>query len=128
MKTSIKIMATLSSFLASSLNVYALAVSPVPETSTPFPDLGGLIGQIFTVVLILAGILLFIFLLIGGLQWVTSGGDKMALEAARGKITAAVTGLVIIVAAFALTRILEAAFGFRVLSGINIPEVTSPLD
>lgn len=94
--------------------------SPIPSNKVPFADLGELIGQIFTFGLILGGVFFFIFLLIGGLQWVTAGGDKAHLESARNRITSALIGLVLIVAAFAVTKVIETIFGIRVISGIGI--------
>lgn len=116
------------SYLASAGSVLAVTntVAPVSESVTPFPDLGKLIGQVLVIIIILSSILLFLYLVLGGLQWLTSGGDKIAAQAARDRITAALTGLVIVLAAFALVRILEAAFGIRVLSGITVPTVPSP--
>lgn len=121
MKISLKIISVVYSFLVAAVSASALQINSVAEEKAPFTDLGDLIGQVFVIVLVLGGILFFIYLLIGGLQWVTSGGDKASLESARGKITAALTGLIIILATFALTKVIEAAFGIRVLSGIGIP-------
>ena len=128
MKKITKISASVAAYLATAGSAFAaFTVQPVDAAKvTPFPDLGALIGQVLVLIIILSSILLFIYLVIGGLQWLTSGGDKMAAQAARDKITAALTGLVIVLAAFALVRILEAAFGIRVLSGINVPTVPSP--
>lgn len=129
----VKLLSGLGAYLGSAVAVFAQTpgtrtqiVSSVNTDRTPFPDLGQLIGQILVIVIILASILLFIYLVIGGLQWLTSGGDKAAAQAARDRITAALTGLIIILAAFALVRILEAAFGIRVLSGISVPTQNSP--
>lgn len=126
----VKIFTSLGASLVPAAAVLAAAppntVGAVDTTKTPFPDLGGLIGQILVIIIILASILLFIYLVIGGLQWLTSGGDKMAAQAARDRITAALTGLIIVLAAFALVRILEAAFNIRVLSGITVPRPSTP--
>lgn len=48
---------------------------------------------------IAAGIAL-ILLVMGGVQYMTSGGDKVAVENSRGRITAAVVGLVIVFGAW----------------------------
>ena len=55
----------------------------------------------------------FIFIIIGGIQWITAGGDKIAAQAARDRITAAVVGLLIVVAAFAITTILSTVLGIN---------------
>jgi hypothetical protein len=96
-------------------------VSSVSRAVTPFTDLGLLIRNILSIIFFIAGLLAFIYLLIGGLQWITSGGDKAAATAARDRITAALVGLIIIVAAFAVTLVLERVFGIRILSGVSFP-------
>lgn len=97
------------------------SVSAVDDSVAPFADLGLLIRNILSIIFFLAGLLAFIYLLIGGLQWITSGGDKAAASAARDRITAALVGLIIIVAAFAITLVLERVFGIRILSGVSFP-------
>jgi hypothetical protein len=97
-------------------------VEPVGPDATPFPNLGSLIRNILSLIFFIAGLLAFIYLLIGGIQWITSGGDKAAASAARDRITAALVGLIIIVAAFAITLVLEQVFGLRILTGVNFQD------
>jgi|CXWL01.1.fsa_nt_gi hypothetical protein len=80
-------------------------------------DLGRLISTGVSVVIIIAGILVFVYLVWGGLEWLTSGGDKGKTESARNRITAALVGLAIIAASWALVRII--AYFFGVESGIG---------
>lgn len=47
-----------------------------------------------------------IFLAMGGIQYMQSGGDKMAVEAAKGKVTGAVTGLLIGFGGWFIIRVL----------------------
>jgi len=63
------------------------------------------------------GVLVFLFMLItGAIQWISSGGDKQALESARGKITNALIGLIILFAAFAIIQVIERFFGINILT------------
>lgn len=91
----------------------------VDPTVTPFTNLGRLISNAIQIIMFIAGLAFFVYLIIGGLQWITSGGDKAGTEAARNRITAAFIGLVIVVAAFAITLIVERVFGIRILSGFE---------
>lgn len=85
-------------------------------------NLGPLISALIGILFIIAALIFFFMLLIGGIQWMTSGGDKAATEAARSRITAALIGLVIVFAAWALMRIVEAFFNITIISGtFNIP-------
>jgi hypothetical protein len=99
----------------------AQSVSAVDKAVAPFSDLGGLIRNILSVIFFFAGLLAFVYLLIGGLQWITSGGDQKAAASARDRITASLVGLIIIVAAFAITLVLEKVFGIKILTGVSFP-------
>ncbi|EKE12625.1 MAG: hypothetical protein ACD_13C00149G0007 [uncultured bacterium] len=62
--------------------------------------------------LLIGGALVFFFMLItGAIQWMSSGGDKQAVQNARGKITSALVGIIILFAVFAIVRLLEYFLG-----------------
>jgi hypothetical protein len=63
-----------------------------------------------TTLLGLAGVLGFIYLLWGGVQWITAGSDKDALDKARKKITTALIGLIITFSVFAIMHIIRILF------------------
>lgn len=72
----------------------------------------GLIGLGFV-----AGTIIFFFvLIIGGIQWITSGGDKQALESARGKLTNAIIGIVILFSLFAILDLIHVFFGVKIVT------------
>jgi len=71
-----------------------------------------LIGLSFVI-----GIVIFLFFMVlGAIQWIISGGDKAALEGAKGKITNAIIGIVILFSIFAILKIVEDFFGIDILS------------
>ena len=49
--------------------------------------------------MIVAAIVFFFMLVVGGIKWIMSGGDKASTEGARNQITAALVGLVIVFSA-----------------------------
>lgn len=59
-------------------------------------------------VLALSGVALFIMLLVGGFNFLLSGGDQKKLEMAKGTLTNAVIGLVVIVAAYLIIAAVQA--------------------
>ena len=62
----------------------------------------------------------FIFnLFIGAIGWLSSGGDKQKLQEAQKKITTNLTGLVIVVSAIFLTKIISLIFGIDILDLTN---------
>jgi hypothetical protein len=70
----------------------------------------------------IAGIVAFIFLLWGGLQWILAGGDKEGTEKARKKITSALIGLAIVFSAYALLFIVRALFGIDLVA-VNLGRI-----
>lgn len=85
--------------------------------------IGGLISGIVGLVFLFGFLLTFVYLLTGGMQWITSQGDKNALESARSKITNALVGLVIVASAYAVFKLVGNFFGIT-LPNIKIPTVT----
>ena len=84
-------------------------------------DVGTLISGAIATAFILAGLIVFAYLVWGGLQWVTAGGDKAHIETARGRITNALVGLAIIASAYAIVRLLEFFFGYSILGPQTLP-------
>jgi len=74
----------------------------------------GLVGQIISaflpIILGIAGFVTVIIIVISGIQFVTSGGNPEAAAAARGRLTFAIIGFVIIVLAFAILQIIDKIF------------------
>ena len=87
-------------------------------------DIGKLISAIVGTMLIIAALLAFIYLIMGGIQWITSGGDKTGMETARNKITHAIVGLIIVGAAWAVMRLVQGFLGITIIGGggIDLPE------
>ncbi len=75
-----------------------------------------LIPRLVTVVLIIGSLIFFFTLITGAIQWMSSGGDKQALETARGKITQALIGIVILFVSFAIVKLIEHFFGISILT------------
>ena len=64
----------------------------------------------------LAGIALLLYLIYGGFHLMTSGGEPKAMQEAKGKITNALVGFIIIFVAYWIVQIVGRVFG---LSGIT---------
>ncbi|HKY74406.1 MAG TPA: hypothetical protein VJ246_03795 [Patescibacteria group bacterium] len=86
-------------------------------------DIGLLFTRVLNVALLVSAILVFAYLVLGGVEWITSGGDKGKTEAARNKITAALVGLAIVAASYALMQVVAYFFGIDVFNlGSNLPK------
>ncbi len=75
-----------------------------------------IISSGLTLTLIVAGVVFFFMLVIGGIKWILSGGDKGQTEAARNNITAALIGLVVVFSAWAFANLIQTFFGISIFS------------
>ncbi len=82
--------------------------------------LGKLIGSLVGGLLIAAFLLAFVYIIVGGFTWITAGGDKTRLEAARNQIINATMGIIIVAASWAIMTLIG---GFI---GINFPTIPIP--
>ncbi len=86
----------------------------IPQNVARISDLETVFGNLVSAVLGLAGIVLFIMLLVGGIRYITSGGDPKAAAAARQTLTAAILGLLVITSAFLILRLIGTFTGVDV--------------
>ena len=91
-------------------------------TNVKIGNLGTLISALVGTLLIISALLAFFYLILGGIQWITSGGDKAGMEAARNKITHAIVGLVIVGAAWAIMILVQNFLGITIIgSDVALP-------
>lgn len=81
--------------------------------------------MLVTLVLVVVSVVFLFILLSGGIAWMTAGGDKVQVEAARSRITNALIGLFIVFAVFALVTLVEGLFGIKILT-IDISKIIIP--
>ena len=119
MKKRLQKLAIATSSAAASFTLLATQVSAATAVAAPtgfFTDIGSLINKALQFILVIAALLVFMYLIWGGIEWITSGGDKGKTESARSKITAAVIGLVVVAASYA---ILQLALTFLGVGSLN---------
>jgi hypothetical protein len=85
------------------------------------------VGAVIEAGLILATILAFIYLLLGGIKWITSAGDKQGLQNAKGTVTYALVGLILAFMSFAIIRFISTFFQVDLGAGYsrNYPFIPS---
>lgn len=122
------VFATFLLFLAGLLSPKSVSAASPPGGSGPiftipnilgFSNLADLIDNIVQLIFFVAGVAFFVNFLIGGIQWINAGGDAKAMDSARNRITNSLIGLIIVVAAFALTRIIENVLGISITGGFR---------
>lgn len=85
-------------------------------------EFGSLIGAALKLILVVASLVFFFILVLGGVHWILSGGDKAKTEGARNQITAALVGLVIVFAAWAIAQLIGTFFGVNIFN-LEIPKI-----
>ena len=77
-------------------------------------DLGSFISKSISAIIMVAGLATFMYLIYGGISWITAGGDKSKIEEARSKITNGIIGLSIVASAWAIYLLLDYFFGIGI--------------
>ena len=106
----------------------AQATVKVDEVALGFkiPTLSTLLTFAIRAFFVVAGLMALLYLLLGALSLVTSGGNKENVDKARDKITNAVIGVIMIVAVLAVVATLEqVVFKQAVCFGLTC-EITIP--
>jgi hypothetical protein len=67
-------------------------------------SLPDVVGRVINVLLGFIGILLLIYILYAGFLWMTAGGEDKKVEQAKTMLKNSIIGLLIIIAAFAITN------------------------
>jgi hypothetical protein len=94
-----------------------VAIGP---SSTTLPK-GGLtvvekvIANAFTIFLIIAVLLCAIYIAYAGLQWISSSGDKQKVAQARSRLTWTVVGLIIVMVAIFLVKLVAGFFNVTII-------------
>ena len=116
------------------LTVFAQATDKVyPTVSLGFvvPNITDILTFIFRFFFILAGLIAILYLLLGALAWITSGGNKESVDKAREKIQAAIVGIILIFVVLALVIVIENVFflpgeGLGLSKPIHFPGLIQP--
>lgn len=100
------------------LNISGKQINPPGEI--PHGTFSPIIRTGITMLLVLAVILAILSFIWGGINWITSGGDKQKIQAARARITYSIIGLVVALLAFAIVAVVGRFFGISLFSIIHI--------
>lgn len=132
MKKALITIASASTYLLSATQAFATApqnLNPCPQAG-PFTtlctisgDMGRVLGFVVTIAFIIAVLVALFFLIWGGIKWITSGGDKGGVEAARNQIIAAIVGLIIVFLSFFILNLVLGLFGLNLFQ-LTLPNIT----
>ncbi len=93
----------------------------IPSEITSRGAGGGLafyIATLWKTVVTVGALAFIIYLVWGGIEYLTSGGDKTKTADAQTKITSSVIGIGILVASYAITLFIEAVFKINILQPV----------
>ena len=91
------------------------ALSETLRDFTGMKFLNTLLPNLIALVLIIASIAAFFFLILGGIRWMISGGDKTGTQEAGKQVTAAVIGLALVFSIYAIITLIGQFFGLNLL-------------
>ena len=80
-----------------------------------FSSIGSVVSLVIIFLFSLAALAAFIMILIGGIKYMFSGGDVEAAAGARSTVTYAIIGLVLVVCAFVIVKVLSTILGFNII-------------
>lgn len=86
------------------------APSGVPQLNTT-TTLSTILGNVWIFMIVIAVLLALVYLVWGGLNWITSGGDKQKLADARKRVLYAIIGLIIALLSFFFINVIGRFFG-----------------
>lgn len=94
----------------------------------PVLGFGDLLTFIVRLFFIIAGLAALIYGLLGGLAWITSGGEKEGIQSARDKIQAAVVGIFVLIIVLTIlwtleTVVFKRAICFGISCNVRIPNL-----
>ena len=117
--------------ITSAVPAYAVGICPDPaKVGTGFDalckkeaTLSGIVQLVVNLVLFVGLVAALVFLIIGGIKWIMSGGDKAQTETAKNAVTSALIGLAVVVGAYILINVVLSFFGISGVSAIIAPNL-----
>ncbi|HUW24597.1 MAG TPA: hypothetical protein VMW04_03110 [Patescibacteria group bacterium] len=77
-------------------------------------DVGAIIFGLLPYLFVIAGLLLLFYLIAGGFQMMIAANDEKGLASAKGKITSALAGFLLLFISYWLVQILEVILGIQI--------------
>lgn len=95
-----------------SFNPLKLFSTRANQLSTP----GGIVSEILKFAFPLAGIILFVMLVMAGFKMLTGATNSKNIEEGKNMITTAILGFIILFAAYWIAQLIEIIFGINILN------------
>jgi hypothetical protein len=95
-------------------NQLGKAIPNLKPLFQPGSNLGAIISAILPYLFVIAGLLLLFYLIAGGFQMMISANDEKGLASAKGKITNALVGFLLLFISYWLVQIIEVILGIKI--------------
>lgn len=89
----------------------------MPVTGYSPMNVGSVVALLVRAALGLLAVIFLILMIVSGFTWMTAGGDETKIKKASGTIKTAIIGLVIVLAAYAITYFLFSVLPFSIGAG-----------
>lgn len=86
------------------------------EDGTPADNFGNLIARLMNVVMVFALLMVLLYLVWGAIEWITAGGEKGKIDAARNKMTNALIGIIILSGTLAIFKFVQYLLGVEIIT------------
>lgn len=77
-------------------------------------SISSILTNIISAIVVFSGIVLFVMLVVGGMNFLLSGGDQKKLDKAKGTVSNALLGLVFLVVSYLVLKLIQAFTGVDV--------------
>ncbi|MFH1961226.1 MAG: hypothetical protein ABIJ38_03285 [Patescibacteria group bacterium] len=81
---------------------------------TQYGDIGSIVTTLIPNIYVVAGLVFFFLLVMGGINYMMAGGDDKAINKAKNTLTAAVIGFAIVFGSAFVIKILEVVLGINI--------------
>jgi len=91
------------------------ALIPADPVAGKFSDVGDVVTKLLPYVYVMAGLVLLVMLIAGGLTLMTAAGNPDKIKSGYGRITMALVGFLIIFISYFVVQLVEIIFGVAIL-------------
>lgn len=81
-------------------------------------------SNLFGFLTTVAGLMFILYFVLGGLRWISAGGDAQKVETAKTQMTQAAIGVIVVVSAWAIAFIIGTVLGLDILNPQDILGIT----
>jgi hypothetical protein len=95
-------------------------------TGTAVSQFTNFASNLLSLITTVGGLMFLLYFILGGLSWITAGGDKGKVDEAKSKMTNAAIGLIVIASAYAISFIIGKVLGIDILNPSKIIDAITP--